>query len=78
MGYSAVGLGVTGARAPDADHMGERGYRVGAPLAAILPAPHNSFSGLRPLLVRNCSPCWRRVGMGWGGEGVSDGLQGAD
>src|ERR1700727_2484721 len=43
--------GVTGARAPDADRMGERAYRVCAPLAAILPAPPHVFSGLRPLLV---------------------------
>ncbi len=38
MGYSAGGLGVTGARAPDADHMGERGYRV-------VRAPSRHFTG---------------------------------
>jgi hypothetical protein len=31
--------------------MGARAYRVCAPLAAILPAPHNNLRGLRPLLV---------------------------
>jgi hypothetical protein len=33
------------------DGMGERAYRVCTPLAAILPAPSNNFSVLRPLLV---------------------------
>jgi hypothetical protein len=44
------------------DGMGERAYRVCTPLAAILPAPSNNFSVLRPLLVPPLKKGERRIG----------------